>query len=133
MSDELYQAIIVDHARRAHPLPAGDRRASRDNPFCGDAVTVGVQLDERGFIAAIGYSADGCAIAKASASMMCAAAAGRDSAGVAALRRELERLLAGEATELPGDLGALAGVARYPVRKKCATLPWDALRDTLGA
>ena len=131
MSDDLYQETILDHARRAHPLPEGGARASRDNPFCGDAVTVGVQLDERGFIAVIGYAADGCAIAKASASMMCAAVAGRDAAGVAALRAELERLLAGDAVALPADLGALAGVARYPTRKKCATLAWDALRGTL--
>jgi nitrogen fixation NifU-like protein len=132
MSDDLYQATILEHARRAHPIPeAAERRAAKDNPFCGDAVEIAVHLDERGFITAIGYHADGCAIAKASASMMCAAVAGRDAAGVAALRAGLDRLLAGEAVELPADLGALAGVARYPVRRKCATLAWDALGATL--
>lgn len=134
MSDDLYQATILEHARRAHPIPEGtDRRAARDNPFCGDAVEIGVHLDERGFIEMIGYHVDGCAIAKASASMMCAAVAGRDAAGVAELRARLDRLLAGEPgdRELPADLGALAGVARYPVRRKCATLAWDALGATL--
>ena len=132
MSDDLYQAIILEHARREHPIPEGaGRRAEKDNPFCGDAVEIAVHLDERGFIDTIGYRADGCAIAKASASMMCIAVAGRDAAGVAELRAALDRLLGGEAVELPADLGALAGVARYPVRKKCVTLAWDALRATL--
>ena len=134
MSDDLYQTIILEHARRAHPIPeVAERRAEKDNPFCGDAVEIAVHLDERGFITAIGYRADGCAIAKASASMMCAAVAGRDAAGVAELRAGLDRLLAGEPVggELPADLGALAGVARYPVRRKCATLAWDALGATL--
>jgi nitrogen fixation protein NifU and related proteins len=130
MSDELYQKAILEHARRPAALPEGaDRRASVDNPFCGDAVTVAARL-EGGRIADVGYEADGCAIAKASASMMVSAVRGLDAAEVAALFARLTALLDGEALSL-GELDALSGVARFPVRRRCATLPWEALRDAI--
>lgn len=130
MSDDLYQRAILEHARRKSVLPAGaERRASLDNPFCGDAVTVAAHL-EGGRIVEVGTEADGCAIALASASMMRDAVRGLDAAGVEALFARLQRLLAGEAVEL-GELEALSGVARYPVRRRCATLAWEALRDAL--
>jgi nitrogen fixation protein NifU and related proteins len=130
MSDELYQRAILEHARRPAGLPAGaDRRASLDNPFCGDAITVAARLDD-GRIADVGYEAEGCAIAKASASMMLDAVRGLDAAAVDALFARLRRLHDGEAGSL-GELDALSGVARYPVRRRCATLAWEALREAL--
>jgi nitrogen fixation NifU-like protein len=128
--DELYQRLILEHARREAPLPAGARRASLDNPFCGDAVTVGVRLED-GRVAELGYEIEGCAIARASASMMAEAVRGLDAAEVGALAARLDALLRGEAAPL-GPLEALSGVARYPVRRRCATLPWEALREALA-
>jgi nitrogen fixation protein NifU and related proteins len=125
MSDELYQALILEHARRPHAMPAGaERRAELDNPFCGDTVTVAVRLDA-GRLAEVGWEGEGCALMKASASMMTEAARGLDAAGVAELRARLAAVLAGGAGE--GDLAAFSGVAANPSRRRCVTLPWEAL------
>jgi nitrogen fixation NifU-like protein len=130
--DDLYQRIILDHAR----APRNERsfrggRGERQNPLCGDEVVVSVRLDgDR--IAEVGAVAQGCALSKASASLMTLAVAGRTPGEVGALDARFRALLAGGDAEGLGDLAAFAGVAKFPVRAKCATLAWDALRAALS-
>jgi nitrogen fixation NifU-like protein len=137
--DRLYQDVILDHDRHPRgwgPPPGADRRAHGDNPFCGDQVTVYARLDgDR--LAAVGFEAQSCAIARASASMMTEATRGRTCAELEALFARFQRLLRGEpdpdgdAAAALGPLVALGGVAAFPVRIACATLPWTTLLTAL--
>ena len=137
-ADELYQRLVLDHARQPRnrgPLAGATHTARGDNPFCGDRVAVSLIVDgDR--IAAARFEGQACAIATAAASMMAAAVEGRTRAEAEALARRFEALLAaGDAAPELGDLGdlrALAGVRRYPVRVKCARLPWQTLLAALG-
>jgi nitrogen fixation NifU-like protein len=136
---ELYQSVILDHNRapRNYGEPAkADGRAEGSNPLCGDQVTVWVKLDgDR--LSDVYFVGSGCAISRASASMMTAALKGRTVADAVALsERFQDRLLspdAGQWTSDPalGKLAPLSGVSRYPMRVKCATLAWHAFRAAL--
>src|SRR5581483_4715533 len=137
-ADDLYQTVVLEHGR--HPrhrgaLAGATHSARGDNPFCGDRVTVALILDgER--IADACFDGAGCAISTASASMMTSALHGRTRAEAETLCRQFESLLAGGAGEAVvaalGELGAFAGVRRYPVRVKCARLPWQTLAAALA-
>jgi len=133
---DLYQQVIVDHSRRprnfqrlAHPT----RRAEGDNPLCGDRLTVEVELaGDR--IQEIGFQGSGCAISKASASMMTADVKGKTTAEAAELFERFRAMVTGADAD-PDALGKLAvfeGVRDYPSRVKCATLPWHTLRAVLA-
>jgi nitrogen fixation NifU-like protein len=133
--DDLYQELILDHYRR--PRRKGGcagcgLRARGDNPLCGDSVELRLALDD-GRISDLGWDGQGCAISQASASMMAEAVRGKSVAEALALGEAVRRLMHGAAParEL-GDLEALAGVARFPVRVKCALLPWTTLASGLG-
>jgi len=133
--DELYRDIILDHYK--HPRNKGDLdpadvRINANNPLCGDEVTITARLSPDGeTVAALHFSGRGCSISQASASMMCEEVAGRSSDDAAALgHRFKDMLMQGtEPEDLDGlgDLEALQGVRQYPVRIKCAVLPWNAL------
>ncbi len=130
--DELYQRLIMDHARR----PRNERsfpgtRAERQNPLCGDEVAVSVRLGA-GRIAEVGAVAQGCALSRAAASLMTVAVAGRTPAEAHGLFERFRALLGGGAAEGLGDLAAFAGVAKFPVRAQCATLAWQALLEALS-
>jgi nitrogen fixation protein NifU and related proteins len=131
----LYQAQILDHARhprRFGPLPGATHEAQRDNPLCGDALTVSIALFPDG-VEDIRFQGAGCAIAMAAASMMAEAVAGRPRAEVEALAARFCRYVGGEPAEGPlGGLEAFAAVAQFPVRVECARLPWLALLAALG-
>jgi nitrogen fixation NifU-like protein len=136
MSDltDLYQSIILDHNRRPRnfgELAGADRRAEGRNPLCGDQVTVFVKLDgDR--LAEVRFVGQGCAISKASASLMTAAVAGKNVAEADGLFERVHEMMTGKAAgEGLGQLQALAGVSRFPVRVKCASLAWHALRTAL--
>jgi len=136
-ADELYQRVVLAHAqqpRNQGPLPGATHQARGDNPFCGDRWLVSLVLDGDQ-IRAARYQGAGCAISTAAASMMTEAVCGRTRAEVEELSRAFEGLVstAGAAgdSEL-GDLAAFAGVRRYPVRVKCARLPWQTLLAALG-
>ncbi len=138
MSDltELYQSIILDHNRRPRnfgDLPDADRRAEGRNPLCGDQVTVFVKLDgDR--LADVRFVGQGCAISKASASLMTAAVAGKRVAEADGLFERVHEMMLGKGTgEGLGQLQALAGVSRFPVRVKCASLAWHTLRAAVKA
>ena len=133
----LYQDVIVDHSK--HPrnfrtLEAG-RKADGFNPLCGDRLTVYVQIDN-GVIKDVSFEGLGCAIAIASASLMTESVIGKTLAESDALFARVQRMVGAspDATvdEL-GELSALAGVRRFPVRVKCATLPWHALHAAAAA
>ncbi len=134
MSDELselYQQVILDHSRKPlhfHALPAANRSAEGNNPFCGDHFTVFLKL-EGGVIQDISFLGSGCAISKASASMMTDLLKGKTVAEAEKLFAQYqEMVMTGPADEEAlGKLCAFAGVRRFPMRVKCALLPWHAL------
>ncbi len=133
----LYRDVIVDHSK--HPrnfrtLEAG-RKAEGFNPLCGDRLTVYVQVDD-GVIRDVSFEGLGCAIATASASLMTERVKGKTVAEADALFERLQRMISASSDAPVDDLGtlsALAGVRRFPVRVKCATLPWHALRAAAAA
>ncbi len=133
MSDtaELYQSLIVERSKA--PRFAGrpdvfDAQGHGENAMCGDEVQVFVQRGGQ-----VRHEAHGCAILAASADLMAQAVAGKTLAQVAEMRAAFEDVV-GTGRENPalGDLNALAGVAEYRSRIRCATLPWVALGEALG-
>ena len=133
-TDPLYQRLVLDHGRHPRnqgPLPGATHQARGDNPFCGDRWLVALILD-CDQIREVRYEGAGCAISTAAASMMSEAVAGKTSAEVERLWQSFERCIAaGELGDDLGDLAAFAGVRRYPVRVKCARLPWQTLLAAL--
>ena len=134
--DELYQEVILDHTRRPRNfgrLAAANRRASGDNPLCGDRLDLELEVRD-GRIQDVAFQGAGCAISTASASLMTEAVKGRPLAEVQALAERFHTLMTGEgpAGEELGKLAALSGVREYPMRVKCATLAWHTLRSALA-
>ncbi len=137
--DDLYQEIILDHNRRPRHygvLKDATHRAEGYNPLCGDEVTVYVHVEGE-MIRDITFDGQGCAISKASASLMTTKLRGRSITEARALMREVHALLTGPEAAAPapdelGDLAALAGVRKFAVRVKCATLAWRTLEAALS-
>jgi nitrogen fixation NifU-like protein len=134
--DELYRELILDHYRspRNHEaLEKPDVVAEGYNPLCGDEIEV--QLKFAGdAIAEIAFRGHGCSISQASASMLTLAVKGKSAAEARSLIESFKRMMTDPDSEPPaelGDLEALQGVAKFPVRVKCATLAWHALEDGL--
>ena len=133
--EDLYQHVILDHSRSPRNfrvLDAG-RRAEGANPLCGDDLTVHLRVDE-GVIADVSFQGVGCAISKASASLMTERVKGKSIAAAAVLFAQFQDMLAAPPDSMPdpdqlGALVALAGVRQFPSRVRCASLPWL----TLGA
>ncbi len=138
MSDDLYQALIVDHDRapRHHgPLADATHAATLDNPLCGDAITVRLVVDgER--VQAIAFEGHGCALARAAASMMSERAAGRTVDELVSLAARFTQFVqAPPDAPVPdalGDLVAFRGVRRARSRRTCATLAFRALCAALA-
>ena len=140
MSDlrDLYQELILDHSRRPRNRgqPAGhNRRVEGFNPLCGDRVTVYLVMDgDR--LKDVGFEGSGCAISTASASTMTEVVKGKTRAEVQAIFDRLHDLVTGKAgpeehlDEL-GKLAAFGGVSQFPMRVKCATLPWHTLQAAI--
>jgi nitrogen fixation protein NifU and related proteins len=139
MSDlnDLYRDVILDHNRRPrnfHVLGAATHSAEGFNPLCGDRLTLYVRLeDDR--IADVAFEGSGCAISKASASLMTDAVKGQTVADARALFDRFHAMVT-TAPELPvedlGKLSAFAGVREFPVRIKCASLAWHTLKAALA-
>lgn len=135
--DALYQEIILDHNRRPRnygELAGADKTVAGRNPLCGDEMTLWVKVDgDR--IAEATFVAQGCAVSKASASLMTAAVKGKTRDEAEALFHRVHKLVTGKLSEDErkemGSLAALGGVAKFPIRVKCASLPWHALRKAL--
>ena len=140
MSDlrELYQQVILDHSKKPRnfvKLDGANRTAEGHNPLCGDEVTIYLQLEDD-VIRKIGFQGSGCAISKASASMMTDSLKGKSSAEAQILFERFHDLVTGGEDQEgdPASLGKLAvfsGVREFPVRVKCATLAWHTMRAAL--
>lgn len=137
---ELYQSIILDHNRKPRnyrTMEGADRTADGRNPLCGDHVTIWVKL-AGDTIEDVSFVGQGCAISKASASLMTTAVMGKSVAEMEQLFERFHELVLGQgeaATHVDKQLGQLAvfgGVSRFPVRVKCASLAWHALRAALA-
>ena len=136
---ELYQQVILDHNRTPRNWGALDlhtHHAEGHNPLCGDRYEVAVALAGDGSIADIRFQGSGCAISKASASMMTEAVKGLPRAAVERLVDQFRSLAAGELDPARDrhDLGKLrvfSGIWEFPARVKCATLPWHTLHSAL--
>jgi nitrogen fixation NifU-like protein len=133
----LYQDLILDHnrsPRNYRSLENGNRRAEGHNPLCGDRLTVWLQLEDD-CLHDVAFQGSGCAISRASASLMTAAVKGKSRSEAEELFRRFHQLVTGslEPSQVPslGKLAAFAGVAAFPVRVKCASLPWHALKAAL--
>jgi nitrogen fixation NifU-like protein len=139
MSDlsDLYQEVILDHNRRPrnfHALEGASHSAEGYNPLCGDRLTLYLKLNGD-TIEEVSFEGAGCAISKASASMMTDALKGRSVAEASALFERFHRMVTTPPSEPVEDLGklsALAGVREFPVRVKCASLAWHTLRAALN-
>ena len=135
---DLYQEVVMDHNRRPRNfkrLRQPDRRAEGFNPLCGDQLTLYLELRD-GLIADVGVEVVGCAISKASASMMTESIKGKRTEEARRIFEQFRSMVTrapGDALDLDdlGDLEVLSGVAAYPARIKCATLPWHALESAL--
>jgi nitrogen fixation NifU-like protein len=132
---DLYQELLLDHSRRprnARFPGLSNLSAEGNNPLCGDRISLRV-LVENGRLLDIGFRGAGCAISTASASMMTELVKGKTEAEIAALFDSFHRLLTGGEVDRArlGKLTAFAGVNEFPVRVKCAVLPWHTLRAAL--
>ena len=133
---ELYQSVILDHNRKPRnfgELPGANRQADGKNPLCGDEVHVALVL-EGDTITDVKFTGHGCAISKASASLMTATVKGKSRAEAEALFERFHALVLGKDAEGGQDLGQLvvfSGVSRFPVRVKCASLAWHTLKAAL--
>ncbi|HUP46424.1 MAG TPA: SUF system NifU family Fe-S cluster assembly protein [Thermoanaerobaculia bacterium] len=139
MSDlrELYQQVILDHNRNPRnyrELPDATRRVEGFNPLCGDHYTVFLSLDGD-VIKEVTFTGSGCAISKASASVMSSTVKGKTSEEADRLFDTFQHLVTGDNRSLDaadlGRLAAFSGVSEFPVRVKCATLAWHTLRTAL--
>ena len=135
---ELYQEMILDHGKRPRnfgKLAGANRHAEGYNPLCGDRETVHVRLDGD-VVRDVSFEGAGCAISTASASMMTESVKGRTRAEAQALFERFHALVTGEERggnggPALGKLEVFSGVREYPVRIKCATLPWHTLKSAL--
>lgn len=133
-----YQELILDHYRRPRnrgPMPRPDAKGELRNPLCGDEVAVALMLDPTGRITDARFTGSGCSISQASASMLTQLVKGRTLAEAATVKMRFIELLGGDAAAAAdaslGDLRAMAGVARVPMRVKCALLAWRALDEAI--
>ncbi len=139
--DDLYQEIILDHyknPRHARKIPDAEAMIDEENPTCGDHIKLTAKVGQ-GRIEDVTVDCSGCAICTASSSIMTEMVIGRPPAEARALGQRFMAQMRGEeqmSDEELGDLVALKGVTRYPLRVKCATMGWHALQsalDKLGA
>lgn len=139
MSDlrELYQQVILDHnknPRNFHEMPNATRHVEGYNPLCGDHYTVFVRVDGD-TIDEVSFTGNGCAISKASASVMSSTVKGKSKEETERLFDTFHRLVTGDSSGLSaadlGRLAAFSGVSEFPARVKCATLAWHTLKSAL--
>jgi nitrogen fixation NifU-like protein len=138
-TDELYQQVILEHNRKPRnyaELEHPSHAAEGYNPLCGDHLKVYLQVSAAGVIEDLAFMGDGCAISKASASMMTAALKGKTIADARSLFEEFQKLVKKELDpeKDPHHLGKLtvfSGIWKYPARVKCATLAWHTMKGAL--
>lgn len=137
--DEMYESIILDHYRNPRHtdlLASPDVDVEANNPFCGDEIHIQLTLAD-GSVKDVSVSGQGCAISQSSASLLAEMLENRGTADALELVTLVRRLMRGdeltdEEQDRLGDVLALEGVKRFPVRIKCALLSWTALEDALN-
>ena len=136
---ELYQQVILDHQRNPRnfrDVQGADLRAEGYNPLCGDRINVAIKLGDAGELGDVAFTGAGCAICTAAASMMTEAVIGKSTESAAEMFESFRDLVMGETAaedveNILGKLCVFAGVREFPVRVKCATLPWHTLQAAL--
>ena len=136
---ELYQQVILDHnkkPRNFRKLESANHSAEGFNPLCGDHLTVYLNLEDDA-VKEISFEGSGCAISKAAASMMTQAVKGKSKADAEQLFTSFHEMVTsdsdeGNVAELLGNLKVFSGVREFPVRVKCATLPWHTMHAALN-
>ena len=132
--DELYQSVILDHnrtPRNFRALDGANGHAEGRNPLCGDQFDIWLRVDG-GRITEATLLGQGCAISKASASMMTQAIKGKTVAEAEQLFDQFHEVVTGTRTDkLPAKLEVFRGVSAFPIRVKCATLSWHAMKSAL--
>jgi nitrogen fixation NifU-like protein len=144
MSDDLrdlYQDLILDHGKRPRNFRVptnANHEALGHNPLCGDKINLYVTVDDKNIIQDVAFQGSGCAISVASASMMTEMLKGKSITDASHLFDYLHKSCTGKPTDRTGldedavdHIDALAGVRDYPIRVKCATLPWHTLQAAL--
>ena len=135
--DDIYKEVILDHyknPRNKREMPEASLTCSRNNPLCGDEITVFVHAED-GKVHEVSFVGQGCSISQSSASMMTEAVAGKHVEDVRKLIADFRSMMSGEldpSEDEFGDLVALKGVVKYPIRIKCAVLAWDVLQEALA-
>jgi nitrogen fixation NifU-like protein len=135
--EELYKEVILDHyksPRNKRDVPGAELSCSKNNPLCGDEITIRAHLTD-GRVADVAFEGRGCSISQASASMLTEAVMGKPVGDAEKLAAEFRSMMEGKLEpdeEEFGDLVALKGVVKYPVRIKCAVLAWDVLQEALS-
>ncbi|TAK64296.1 MAG: SUF system NifU family Fe-S cluster assembly protein [Bacteroidetes bacterium] len=137
---DLYQEVILDHnknPRNFRPMEDADRRVEGFNPLCGDHYVLYLKITD-GMINDISFTGSGCAISKASASVMSSTVKGKSIDEAERLFESFHRLVKGELSsngqvESLGKLTVFAGVAEFPARVKCASLAWHTLHSALSS
>jgi nitrogen fixation protein NifU and related proteins len=134
----LYQDMILDHNRSPQNygrMENANRRVEGNNPLCGDRLTVWLRMDGD-LIEDAAFEGSGCAISKASASLMTAAVKGKTRSEAEALFERFRRLVTGDLepsdAKSLGKLVVFSGVSEYPIRVKCASLSWHAMKAALA-
>jgi nitrogen fixation NifU-like protein len=136
--EEIYKEVILDHyknPRNKREMADAALTCSKNNPLCGDEITVYVNA-EGGKVLEVSFVGQGCSISQASASMMTESVSGKTVEEVERLATEVRTMLAGDLEpdeDAFGELVALKGVVKYPVRVKCAVLAWDVLQEALAS
>ena len=135
--EALYQEVILDHNRKPRnfrEIENADRKVDGRNPLCGDQVTVWVKLDGD-TVTDVSFKGTGCAVSKSSASIMTQSVKGKTIAETRQLFDRFHNMITGKMTDAEraqmGSLAALGGVSKFPLRVKCATLSWHALKSAL--
>lgn len=134
----LFQEVILEHYKRPRNRGAiadADATVHMKNPTCGDEIHLGLRLGEDGRISEVKFLGEGCSISQASASMMTQLLVGKTPSEAQQLSERFTAMMHGDAEAAKdralGDMRALAGVAKFPVRVKCALLGWDAVGEGL--
>jgi nitrogen fixation NifU-like protein len=135
--DDIYKEVILDHyknPRNKREMPGAALIHSKNNPLCGDEITVFADAED-GKLREVSFVGQGCSISQSSASMMTETVSGKTVGEVEELTAQVRGMLSGDVEpdeDAFGELVALKGVVKYPIRVKCAVLAWDVLQEALS-